>query len=146
MNKFKGLLSNLLLQLAAQLTRLANKLVVPEFNIFDLTQMSDGSFDTFKEGMVSKDYRVRHQAATKLVSWYLLGNGQPTVDELQLAARILLEEFDVNDGDISRLVNCWIAQASAATEDIRLKEELNEQVIYDYLQLRKSQIIDNTTK
>ena len=145
MDKLKTVLATLLLGIADSLTRLANKLNAPEENLFDLAQIPGGSFDTFKEGMASEDYRVRHQAATKLVSWYLLGNGQPVVQDLGLAARILLDEFDVNDGDLSRLVDCWIAQASATTAEERAKFELDEQKIYDGL-VRTKAILEKETK
>ena len=143
MDKVKELLATLLLKFADKLTRLANKLVEPEFNIFDVPETSSGSF---KNDMTALDFRVRHQAATKLVGWYLLGNGQPVIEDLTTAARVLLEEFEATNGDVSCLVDCWIVQASAATDEIRTKAELDEQMIYDKLQQRKPQIIDNRTK
>lgn len=146
MDKLKVMLATLLLKFADVLTHLASKLNAPEFNIFDLAQMQDGSFDTFKEGMVSQDFRVRHQAANKLLSWYLLGNGQPVISDLTMAAHVLLEEFETSSGDVSNLVDCWVAQASAATDEIKAKAELDEQMIYDKLQQRKSQITDSTIK
>jgi len=139
MKTFKRLLADLLFKVAQLLINLGNKLDTPEFNPFELTE----SFSTFKEGMTSTDYRVRHYAATKLIGWYLSGEGQPVIGDLTTAACIFLEEFVVTDGDVSRLVNYWRAQASAKTDDERMKAEIDEQVFYDRLQPKDNNI---TTK
>jgi hypothetical protein len=135
MERFKELLAELLLSLANSLVKLANKLNEPEFNIFETGE----SFDTFKEGMISSDFRTRHIAATKLLGWYLNGNGQPVIGDLRTAAHVLLEDFEATDGDISRLVDCWIEQAST-TGELKIKAALDEQLIYDRLQTRKPKI------
>lgn len=129
MTTLKKSLATLLFKLAQVLTTLANMLDESEFNPFELTE----TFITFKEGMSSADYRVRHTAATKLLGWYLNGDGQPVIEDLTIAARIFLEEFVTTDGDVSTLVNYWIKQAST-TGDERARAELNEQVFYDRLQ------------
>jgi hypothetical protein len=139
MTTLKKLLATLLFNLGQRLIALANKLDTPEFNIFE----TSGSFATFKEGMASTDYRTRHVAATKLLGWYLSGDGQPVIGDLTSAARIFLEQFVVTDGDVSTLVDYWIAQASATTDDDRNRAELGEQMFYDQLQPKDHSI---TTK
>jgi hypothetical protein len=94
------------------------------------------SFSSFKEGMDSKDYCTRHDAAAKLVGWYLYSNGHPFIEELVRAAEILLEDSSANAGDVSFLVGAWRDQASATTDEDREAAEVRENAIYDRVAIK----------
>lgn len=87
-------------------------------------------FSTFTEGMASEDYCTRHDAASKLVGWYLYQNGHPLIEELVRAADILLEDTSATVGDISFLVGAWRDQASATTDADREAAVEREDAIY----------------
>ena len=99
------------------------------------------SFATFKEGMASGDYCTRHDAAAKLVGWYLHQDGHPFVEDLVRAAEIMLECGQGTSGDVSYLVGAWKDQASATNDKDREEAEQREQKIYDDLEdkLNKTQ-------
>lgn len=88
------------------------------------------SFTTFKEGMASKDYCTRHDAAAKLVGWYLHHNGTPFIEDLVRAAEVLLEDTLATSKDVSYLVGAWKDQASAITDEDREKAVEREYSIY----------------
>lgn len=120
MVKLRKFLAGLLAALANEIYDLSlwiEKAEPVEENLLDLAASGESDYATFKEGMVSKDYRVRHSAANKLVSWYIDGNGHPVIEELTIAASVLLEDFEFTNGDVSTLVDAWIAQASSTSQE-----------------------------
>lgn len=94
------------------------------------------SFSTFKEGMASTNYCTRHDAAAKLVGWYLSQDGHPLLEELIRAAEILLEDSSATTGDVSFLVGAWKDQVSATTDEDREAAEQREEKIYAELHKR----------
>jgi hypothetical protein len=99
------------------------------------------SFTTFKEGMSSTDYCTRHDAASKLVGWYLYQNGHPLIEELVRAAEILLEDSLATSGDVSFLVGAWKDQASALSDTDREAAEQREHKIYEDLATKAANLI-----
>ena len=99
----------------------------------ELRDLYPHSFSTFKEGMASTNYYTRHDAATKLVGWYLYSDGHPLIEELVRAADVLLEDTPATLGDISFLVGAWKDQASATTDADREAAEQREHKIYEDL-------------
>jgi hypothetical protein len=83
--------------------------------------------------MASTDYCTRHDAASKLIGWYLYGGGHPLIEELVRAAEVLLEDLPATPGDISFLVGAWKDQASATTDADREAAEQREHKIYEDL-------------
>jgi hypothetical protein len=143
MKKLRKILSNLLLEFDWILLRWAAKLDPPTatkgligYKVSDVPH----SFSSFKEGMESADYCTRHDAAGKLVGWYLYSGGHPLVEELVRAAEIMLEDSSATDGDVSFLVGAWKDQASATTDEEREAAEERENAIYTRVSL------PNTTK
>ena len=97
----------------------------------ELKDLFPHSFYTFKEGMESRDYVTRHDAAAKLVGWYLHQDGHPLADDMIKAARVLLEDSKATEGDVSYLVGAWMDQASAKTQEEREVGEERENKIYN---------------
>jgi hypothetical protein len=91
------------------------------------------SFATFKDGMKSSSYCTRHDAAAKLVGWYLHQDGHPYVEDLVRAAKIFLEDTPATKGDVSYLVGAWKDQASATTDKDLQDAEEREAKIYQRL-------------
>jgi hypothetical protein len=107
---------------------------VPEIELQSDEEVKDlfpHSFATFKEGMASMDYCTRHDAAAKLIGWYLHHNGTPFIEDLVRAAEILLEDTSATNADISYLVGSWKDQASATTDKDREEAEEREMKIYE---------------
>src|SRR5208283_1834965 len=73
----------------------------------ELKDLFPHSFATFKEGMASKDFCTRHDAAAKLVGWYLHQDGHPFIEDLIRAAEIMLERAPATSADVSYLVGAW---------------------------------------
>ncbi len=131
LNKLRKFLSDLLLELDLKLLILAARLDPKDKELEDARSFavqsgaSKGftdappapySFTTFKEGMASDSYTVRHDAAAKLVGWYVNQQGQPFVEDVVRAAEILLEDTDATSSDISLLMDIWQRQAAASNE------------------------------
>lgn len=135
MTTFKKLLATLFHRLAQGLATLGNKLDAPEFNPFELTE----SFSTFEEGMACRNYSTRHDAAAKLVGWYLYQGGHPLVEELIRAAEIMLEDTTATAADVSFLVGAWKDQASATTDEDRQAAEERENAIYERVAIKVQQ-------
>jgi len=95
------------------------------------TDLFPHSFATFKEGMESRNYFTRHDAAAKLVGWYLHQDGHPVIADMIKAARVLLEDSKATEGDVSYLVGAWRDQASAKTQEEREVGEERENKIYN---------------
>ena len=111
---------------AAELVALNTVKVEEDFTIFkDLPT----SFKTFKEGLESKNFFTRHDAAVKLVSWYIYEQGRPMVEDIVKAAEVLLEEYpNVTQKDRDDVLTSWKKQAVAQSEEereIAYNEELN---------------------
>jgi nitrate reductase alpha subunit len=108
----------------------------------ELKDLFSHSFATFKDGMKSTDYCTRHDAAVKLVGWYLHSDGHPLIEELVRAAEVLTEDTLANKADVSYLVGAWKDQASATTEELKDAAEERETKIYDDLKerARKAQV------
>ena len=96
----------------------------------ELKDLFPHSFTTFKEGMASTNYCTRHDAAAKLLGWYLHQDGHPVIEDLIIAAKVFLEDTPATSGDVSFLVGAWKDQASATTDEDRKAAEEREGIIY----------------
>lgn len=143
-SKFRKWLSDVLLELdfiilswSARLYPDIDQIKEPDYKV----PQAPHSFSSFKEGMSSPDYCTRHDAASKLVGWYLYQNGHPLVEELVKAAVILLEDTPATSGDVSFLVGAWKDQASATTDADRENAEQREDKIYSDLAFKAAETI-----
>ena len=139
MDKVKVLFAHFFILVSDRLRALAQKLIINQLAIpkseveEDLKDLFPHTFTTFKEGMNNKDYFTRHDAASKLVGWYLYQDGHPLVEEITQAARILLEDTEYTEGDVSFLVGAWMDQVTAKTDEEREAALAREDVIYHKL-------------
>lgn len=138
MHKLRQRLSKLLFRLSDVLLSVAYRLNQKQDEIATATELQEDlsdlfphTFTTFKDGMTSSVYTVRHDAAAKLVGWYVHEQGTPFVEDLMLAAKILLEDTNATNSDISLLINIWQAQASAKSDKDLEKARNDEYALLD---------------
>lgn len=135
MGKIRQLVIKLLVYLSDTCLKYARSLAIVEMcDVVYQVPPVPYAFTTFKEGMASKNYCTRHDAAAKLVGWYLHQDGHPLIEELVRAAEIMLEDTTATSGDVSYLVGAWKDQASATTDKDLQEAEEREAKIYEGLQ------------
>jgi hypothetical protein len=144
MDKLKQLVVKGLVYLSDICLKYARRLAIVEMcNVEYKVPPVPHSFTTFKEGMGSKNYCTRHDAAAKLVGWYLHYNGTPFVEDLIRAAEILLEDTSATSTEVSYLVGAWKDQASAINDKDREEAEEREDRIYVDLQYKTQESLNN---
>lgn len=142
MSKLRMLLAGLLINISEKCKEYSRRLAIIDMcDVKYEVSPAPLSFTTFKEGMSSPDYCTRHDAASKLVGWYLYQNGHPLIEELVRAAEVLLEDLPATSGDVSFLVGAWKDQVSATTDEDREKAEEIEHKIYSDLAFQAAKTI-----
>ncbi|MGH7974782.1 MAG: hypothetical protein ACREBR_04605 [bacterium] len=137
LKKLKKILANFLLDLDLHLLVWAARLdPIEEKQKDQEPYYGPYTFSNFKEGMGRTDYCTRHDAASKLVGYYLYSNGHPLLEELVRAAEVLLEDTSATARDISFLVGAWKDQVSAATDQEREAAEERESAIYERVAIK----------
>lgn len=142
MNKLRILLAKILINISEKCREYSHRLVITDMcDVKYEVPPAPLSFTTYKEGMSSTDYCTRHDAAAKLIGWYLYQNGHPLIEELVRAAEVLLEDMPATSRDVSFLVGAWKDQASATTDADREKAEETEHKIYSDLAFQAAKTI-----